>query len=86
MDFCKKCEGIWLDRGEFKQIMNHLKRRSDYEVLHNYSQNLVSELWEVFSGPETFREELADFLTLLKILNYKFETQHPYIRSLLENL
>src|SRR3989344_2250073 len=22
IDFCKHCQGIWLDRGEFKQIMN----------------------------------------------------------------
>ena len=86
VDFCKMCEGIWLDRGEFKQIINYLKNKSDYEVLHHYATSLVSELWEVFSGPETFRGELEDFLTLLKLFNYKFETQHPLLTSLIKEI
>jgi Zn-finger nucleic acid-binding protein len=86
VDFCKMCAGVWLDRGEFKQIMNYLKNKSDYEILHHYAKNLVLELWEVFSGPEIFRSELEDFFTLLKLFNYKFETQHPYLTQLIENL
>ena len=85
-DFCKMCHGIWLDRGEFKQIINYLRNKSDYEILHNYTQNLVSQLWEVFSGPEVFRSELEDFLMLLKLFNYKFEAQHPIISNLIEKL
>lgn len=86
VDYCKMCNGIWLDRGEFKQIINYLKNKSDYEILHNYTKNLVSELWEVFSGPEKFREELEDFLMLLKLFNYKFVVQHPNINNLIKNL
>lgn len=86
VDFCKMCEGIWLDRGEFKQIINYLKSKSDYEILHNYAKNLILELWEVFSGPETFRSELEDFLTLLKLLNYKFIARHPYISMLIDDM
>ena len=86
VDFCKMCKGVWLDRGEFKQIINYLKNKSDYEILHHYSKNLVLQLWEVFSGPETFREELSDFITLLKLLNYKFVTQHPFLNSLIEGM
>jgi uncharacterized protein len=86
VDFCKKCQGVWLDRGEFKQIINYLKNKSDYEILHHYTKNLVLELWEVFSGPEVFRSELEDFLMLLKLFNYKFETQHPIINNLIQNL
>lgn len=86
VDFCKMCGGVWLDRGEFKQIINYLKNKSDYEILNHYSKNLVSELWEVFSGPEKFRSELEDFLTLVKLFNYKFITQHPYFNNIIENL
>lgn len=85
IDFCKKCEGIWLDRGEFKQIINYLKNKSDYEILNRYSKNLVSELWEVFTGPEKFRSELEDFLTLLKLFNYKFVVQYPLLNTLIED-
>jgi len=86
MDFCKMCQGIWLDRGEFKQIINYLKNKSDYEILHNYTRNLVSELWEVFSGPEAFRSELEDFLTLLKLFNYKFVVQHPHLNRMISEM
>ena len=85
VDFCKMCQGIWLDRGEFKQIINYLKLKSDYEILNRYAKNIVQELWEVFSGPEVFRSELEDFLTLAKLFNHKFLTQYPHLNNLIEN-
>lgn len=85
IDFCKHCSGIWLDRGEFKQIINYLKRKADYEVLHHYTKNLAKEMWEVFAGPEKFRDELEDFFMLLKLFNYKFIVQHPFLNYLIEN-
>lgn len=85
VDFCKMCQGVWLDRGEFKQIVNYLRSKSDYHILNRYSKNIVSELWEVFSGPETLRSELEDFLTLIKLFKYKFVVQHPFLNSLIEN-
>ena len=85
IDFCKMCRGMWLDRGEFKQIMIYLKKKADYEILHRYTKNLVVQLWEVFSGPKKFREELPEFLMLSKLLNYKFVVQYPLLNSLIEN-
>ncbi len=85
IDFCKHCQGVWLDRGEFKQIIEYLKGKSDYEILHRYTKNLTKQLWEVFSGPKQFREELYDFLMVLKLLNYKFVVQHPFLNSWIES-
>ncbi len=85
IDFCKHCHGIWLDRGEFKQIMVYLRKKSDYEILHRYTKNWLQQLWEVFAGPESLREELADFLMLAKLFNYKFVTQYPLLNSWIEN-
>lgn len=85
IDFCKHCQGIWLDRGEFKQIIVYLKKKFDYEILHRYTKNLALELWEVFAGPQKFREELADFLMVAKLLNYKFVVQYPMLNSMIEN-
>ena len=85
IDFCKMCQGAWLDRGEFKQIMVYLKKKADYEILHRYTKNLVLELWEVFTGPEKFRGELEDFMMLVKLLNYKFVVQHPLLNSMIQN-
>jgi Zn-finger nucleic acid-binding protein len=85
IDFCKHCQGIWLDRGEFKQIIIYLIRKYDYEILHRYTKNLVVQLWEVFAGPEKFRDELEDFFMLLKLFNYKFVVQYPFLNYLIEN-
>ena len=46
IDFCKNCGGVWLDRGEFKQLINYLKNKSDYEILRNYVKNLLLESQE----------------------------------------
>lgn len=86
IDICNLCHGVWLDRGEFKKISSYLKEKSDEEVLQNYAKDLTRQFWEVFVGPEGFREELHDFLAILKVLNYKFFTQHPNIARLINNL
>ena len=86
VDVCNLCLGTWLDRGEFKKIIEHLKNRANYEVLNNYTKNLVQEFQEIFIGPETIKEEISDFLTVLKLLNYKFTVQHPTIAEIISQL
>ena len=86
VDVCNLCQGTWLDRGEFKKIIKYLQKRKDYEILHKFSRKLFEEFWEIFLGPETLREEILDFLTLLKLLYYKFSAQHPFILQLISKL
>lgn len=86
VDVCNICHGIWLDRGEFQKIIAYLKERADKEVLEHYLKNLREELWEVFAGPQSLREEIDDFLTILKLLNYKFSVQHPTISKIISNM
>jgi len=83
VDVCNLCHGIWLDRGEFKKIIEYLKKKGDYEILHNYTKNLLKELGEVFWGPETLREEISDVLTVLKLFRYKFASQHPFLAKMI---
>ncbi len=83
VDVCNICQGIWLDRGEFKKIINYLKETADKKVLNEYSKSLWEEFREIFIGPETFREEVYDFLVLLKLLNYKFLAQRPKISKMI---
>jgi len=86
VDICEQCRGIWLDRGEFKKIIAYLKNKGNLETLNNYFANFVAEGIEVFTGPETLKEEFADFVSLLKVLNYKFLVQHPYLASAIMSL
>ena len=86
VDVCSLCHGIWLDRGEFKEIIEYLKEKGEYEILQHYAKNLFEELWEVFSGPEILREEVLDFLTILKLLRYKLAVQHPTISKFMRSV
>jgi len=86
VDVCNVCKGVWLDRGEFKKIIDYLKKKGEDEVLKNCFKNVIKEGLEVFMGPETFREELGDFLTILKLFNYKFATKYPTISKIISSL
>jgi len=86
VDVCNLCSGIWLDRREFKKIIEYLEGKAKYEILHKYVKNLIEEFWEIFTGPETLREEINDFLIILKLLNYKFPSQHPLIAEIIKEL
>lgn len=86
VDFCNICLGIWLDRGEFRKIIEYLRTTKSHEVFNNFIEKVAEELLEVFTGPEAFKEEVLDFLTVLKLLNYKFIVQHPAIFHIIAKL
>ena len=86
VDVCGQCHGVWLDRGEFKKIAEYVKNKGQDEALNNYLANLAAEGREVFIGPEGFKEELSDFVSVLKFLNYKLLMHHPYLANLIASL
>lgn len=86
VDVCNLCQGIWLDRGEFHKIIQYLQKRADWEVIHRYAKNFIGEFMEIFVGPEGLREEISDFLVLLKLFAYKFSAQHPFVSRLISGL
>ena len=86
VDLCNLCQGVWLDRGEFKKIIDYLRDKRDYEIFNRYFKNLTREFWEIFSGPETLREEALDFLIISKLLKYKLLAQYPQIAKVIFHL
>ncbi len=86
VDLCNICKGVWLDKGEFRQIVNYLKRKANWEVLNRYYSNLTREALEVFVGPESIRSEIEDFLTILRLFNFKFSAQKPTIARIISKM
>ena len=86
VDVCNLCHGIWLDRAEFKKIISWLEAKSSKEILEHYGKNLFKEMAEIFTGPETMKSEINDFLVVLKMLKHKFATQHPNFTKIISNL
>ena len=79
VDVCNLCQGVFLDRGEFKKIIEYLKNESKDEILYNYFNTLIQKGIDVFKGPDDFKDDAKEFLAVLKLLNYKFVTHHPII-------
>jgi Zn-finger nucleic acid-binding protein len=85
VDVCNVCNGVWLDRGEFKKIVRYLKKKADSEILSHYLKNLRNEFWEIIEGPEEIKEELDDFLMVLKLFQYKLLIQYPSIAKIISS-
>ena len=71
IDACKKCLGVWLDKDEFKNIVEFVKGRSAYDLLHNYTKSVIEEGKEIFTGPESLKSEVSDFLMIVKLFQFK---------------
>ena len=78
--------GIWLDKNEFSNIIQFIERKSAYSLLYNYLQSLLKEGKEIFTGPESLKSEIADFLLVLKLLQFKLVFGKPKLTEVLLNL
>lgn len=86
VDVCSLCHGTWLDRGEFKNLIVYLREKAEHRVLYHYARDAFEEAWEVFAGPEMLREEILDFLAILKLLMYKFAAQYAKLSQIMVSL
>ncbi len=86
VDICNVCEGVWLDEGEFKKIVNYLKERAGDRIMNEYAKTLIEETGEVFLGPEPLEEEIGDVITVLGLLKYRIAGKHPFFTETISNL
>ena len=81
VDICTRCRGIWLDQSEYDKILKHLEKRVSTETFEEYLDDVREEFIEIFSGPESFRSEIGDFLKVLHLLELRFIVQHPNVAA-----
>ena len=84
VDFCHKCEGIWLDRGEFGKIILELESRMHSMTVADCARESLREAKEIFTGRELVVSEWRDFLTLIRILHRKALSERSAIARALE--
>lgn len=85
IDACKTCKGVWLDKNEFKNILDFIQKGSAYDLIHNYTKSLLEEGAEIFTGPESLKSEISDFLMVVKLLQFKVFAS-PSLSNILTNL
>ena len=86
IDYCKSCEGIWLDRGEFKRIIDALENELTTKTTNEYIKASVEEAKELFTGTESFLSEWRDFKTVLWLLELRFFVENPRLMETVTNI
>ncbi len=81
VDACPSDHGVWLDAGELERIVEHLETVVVQIDAGEYRRRALEELREVVSGPEGRMSELRDFLTVVRLLQYRLGAEHPNAAS-----
>jgi len=83
IDVCNKCQGVWLDKGEFDKIITYLNNVVNTESLNKYLKHTIEEAGEIITGPDGLKSEFKDFLIVSRLLQYRLLVQHPYIGNII---
>lgn len=83
VDWCQKCHGMWLDRGEFEEIAEYLKQELAHarpkEIEHQVAED-VKRIWS--GGPESRLDEALDAKAAVSALVTATIFEHPALANL----
>ncbi len=85
IDYCSECGGIWLDSGEFTQIIKSLEHDIDNMTASDYFKESIREAEELIGASDNFGEEWKHFKTVLKLLEYRVLAEHRTLARIIEN-
>jgi len=77
VDSCANCRGIWLDKGEFKKIIDALREELLTKSFSGYIKSSIEEAKEIITGPESLFSEWKDFITVLRMMKYRILAENP---------
>lgn len=86
INYCPECRGTWLEKGEFKQIINALNNEMANKSLSDYVKAGIEEAVEIITGPESFISEWKDFSTFFRMLQYRILVEKPQLHDTLINI
>lgn len=83
VDYCLDEHGIWLDQGEFENIIAALDEEINTKTVPEYIRASLEEGKEVVTGPEGLVSEWKDFLKVVRLLQYRFLVENPAVAKAL---
>jgi Zn-finger nucleic acid-binding protein len=86
VDVCGDRHGIWLDEGEFREIIDWMHARLAQESFFGYLKDIGIEAAEIITGPEGVRSEALDFLIVAKLLAHRLLARFPFLAELIAQL
>lgn len=86
IEYCDQCQGIWLDNGEFSRIVERLENELVSKSLSDYLKESLAEAREIVTGPRSFISEWKDFLTFLRMMEYRLFVEKPSLMKAILNI
>ena len=83
VDYCLDGHGIWLDEGEFENIIEALEKETLTMTVPDYVGASIEEAREIVTGTEGFISEWKDFLTVTRMLQYRVLVENPLVAEAL---
>jgi Zn-finger nucleic acid-binding protein len=77
VDYCPKCQGVWLDEGEFGKIISALTEEVATKSISDYVKASLEEAAEVVTGPESRVSEWRDLAAVFKLFQYRLLAENP---------
>ena len=78
IDVCAKCDGVWLDAGEFEKIVKTLDEDANNKTVSEYLRASIREAKDIVLSPgERFISEWKDLTRLLRMLEYRLLAENP---------
>ena len=83
LDWCPKCHGLWLDRGEYDKIVDYLRDKAGQSTIKEVEKEIAEDVKRLFkSGPETPVAELSDIAAAVTALINFTIFEHPTVFKL----
>lgn len=83
VDWCPKCHGMWLDRGEFEAITDYLKDELGHVHAKDIEKQAAADVKRIWSGgPESRLDELVDAKAAVSALINATIFEHPSLFKL----
>ncbi|MHB8859099.1 MAG: zf-TFIIB domain-containing protein [Thermoleophilia bacterium] len=75
--FCLTCKGMWLDKNQFKQIIDALEKETLNMTFSEYVKASIHEAQQFFEEPEHPITDWRDLMTVMRLAQYRLFTEHP---------
>jgi Zn-finger nucleic acid-binding protein len=82
-DVCSTCQGMWLDKEEYQEIVSYLEKTVDGSSAEDHLKDVRNELVEVFEGHESPLGALKDIGKILYLLELRFTVDHPTLADVI---
>ncbi len=84
LDWCPKCHGMWLDRGEYDKIVDYLRDEVGQSTIKDVEKEIAQDVKRLFkSGPESPLGELSDIAAAVTALINFTIFEHPTVFKLM---